>query len=263
VEAHRVITARSGSGLGDSLYLRPVAEHLARKGLVTVVSNYPDVFIGAPVLVEPFRRHKVDVVAHYVARKHVRGTNQWQDVLLAAGIAEALPLRFAWKVRNTALVENVRHHAAGRPIVLVHGGRPPMDRADGFGLELLPRAEAFHTVLGALSHAYRVRVGRDSQAYPLACDIDYNRATSVSDVLDLASISDAVVCQCSFAIPLAEAFDKPLLAIWSARAQSSREEFIRTATPQKILSGARDTFVVDDWSADRLTEAARALCPLQ
>lgn len=258
-----MITVRCGSGFGDSLYLRPVAEHLARRGAVTALTNYADVFLGAPVLTEPFRRHKVDVVAHYVQRKAQPGTTQWEDVLLSAGITETVPLRFNWSPRNSALVKKLRERAGDKPIVLVHGGRNPMDRKDSFGMELLPRAEAFNAVLHAMSHCFRVRVGRDPEIYPLACDLDLNRTTTVADVLDIASIADAVVAQCSFAVPLAEAFDKPLLAIWSATAASSREAFIRTATPEKILSGQRDTYVMDDWPVERLREAAHALCPLQ
>lgn len=250
---------RCGSGFGDSLYLRPVAEYLAhQRGPVVALSDYPDVFIGARVTVEPFRRHRVDVVAHYVGGKSRKDTTQWQDVLQAAGIPDDVPLRFPWKVRNQALVEGLQRKAAGRPIVLVHGGRAPMDRNDGFGLELLPTRRAFDLVLGELAHCYRVQVGRDTQIYPLACDANLNGSTTVADVLDVAAISAGVVAQCSFAIPLAEALEKPLLAIWSARAEGSREGFIRTATPQKILSKPSSSYVMDGQDDDSLRSAVWA-----
>lgn len=254
---------RGGSGLGDSLYVRPIAEYYARAGgEVTVASNHPDVFIGAPVKVESFRRDRIDVVAHYVVGKADTSTTQWRDVCKLAGAPLDLPFGFSWTVLNTELVSRVATAAAGRPIVLVHGGRNPMARTDGFGMELLPRREAFEAVLEAFAGCYLVRIGKKEQEiYPLPSDEDLNGSTRVSDLLDLAQISQAVVAQCSFAVPLAEAFDKPLLAVWSAKGLAAREPYIRAITPQKVLEKRTSSFVMDDWPLERITEAARAFRP--
>src|SRR6185436_3336954 len=103
----KALRIRSGSGLGDSLYLRPVAEWWARNGgrPVEALSFYPDVFRGAAgVRVAQFERENVDIVAHYSPRKREPGTSQWQDVCRAAGIRVPLPLSFRWSVTNGDLV---------------------------------------------------------------------------------------------------------------------------------------------------------------
>lgn len=248
---------RAGSGLGDGIYLRCLADEFVRRGKpVTALCNYPDLFIGSQAKVEPFSRNPCDVVGHYVNGKGNPETSQWEDCCKAAGV-EA-PLRIEWEIRNTKMVERVKEKAAGRPIILVHGGRTPMGRTDGFGMELLPEKSAFDTVLNALKDCYLLRFGRGDQIYPLDVSDDLNGQTTVSDLLDLGASCDAVVCQCSFAIPLAEVFDKPLLVIWSRRTQSSNKPYVQQITPTKVISGDGDV-VIDDWAPELLHMAARGL----
>lgn len=249
---------RGGSGLGDSLYVRPVAEHFVRAGeAVTVLSWYPDVFIGSGAQVAFFEKKTVvDTIAHYSPGKRNPATTQWQDVLRCAGIAQALPLSFEWRVKNRALIEGLRKQALGRPIVLVHGGREPMGRGDNFGIELLPGQGAFEAALGAFEDCLTVRIGRGRTIYRLAAGVDLNGGTTVADVLDLAWSCDALVAQCSFAVPLAEAFDKPLLAVWAAQGLVSQQRYISTITPAKLLQGARSEHVMDDAPADAIRAAA-------
>lgn len=247
---------RGGSGLGDSLYLRPICEYLARNGhAVTVMSNFPDVFIGSSVTVEPFRRDRVDMIAHYVGGKHNPTTTLWQDMCAHAGVT--VPLRFDWKPRNGTMLKRIRQAADGRPVLLVHGGREPMGRRDKFGIELLPFEGAFNATIAALDDCFRVRIGRGDQLYPVTCDLDLTNNTTVADVLDIAATCAGVVSMCGFPVPLAEALDKPALFIWSSRGLMSAHQFIKTVTPAKILSKGSSRFVIDDWPVELLQESAR------
>lgn len=249
---------RCASGLGDSVYLRPVVDHLAARGEeVVALSDYPEVFIGARCKVEPYRRDRVDVVAHYVTGKANPATTQWQDVCRAARIPEDTPLAFAWAVRNHALVERVRREAAGRPVVLVHGGRVPMARTDGFGMELLPREEAFSAAVAGLAGACRVGIGGEGSVYPVEVDVDLRGSTTVSDLLDLFRSCDGVLAQCSFAVPMAEVFDRPLLVVWSVAGLESRVLYIRQVTPQKILQKPDSRYLLDCLPHEAITAGAR------
>lgn len=249
---------RGGSGLGDSLYVRPVAEHYVRAGhRVTVKSNYPGVFIGAGVKVEPFTRQGTNVLAHYTSRKDRTDSNQWQDICHNAQVGD-LPLSFKWEIQNRLLTDDLKAMARGKPIIMVNGGRPPMDRTDGYGDEMLPRREAFDTALAALEDCFTVEVGKGVELYPLTADVDMNGRTSPADLLDIASVASGLVGQCSFMIPLAEALDKPLLCVWAAKGLVSKTLYIRQCTPQKILSKPSSRWVMDDWSDAQITEAAHA-----
>jgi hypothetical protein len=222
------------------------------------MADYPDVFIGSGAAVEPFTRARINVLAHYSARKANPLTTQWRDICDTAGVGR-IPLRFDWAVRNGDLVDGLRAKAAGDPIILVHGGREPMGRIDGFGMELLPRRAAFDAALGVFADCLTVCVGNATQIYPLHVDEDLNGSTSVSDLLDLFWSCDAVVAQCSFAVPMAECFRKPLLAIWSSRGLASGNQFIRTIAPRKILEAPTSSHAMDDWSADQIMGAARKM----
>jgi len=250
---------RGASGLGDSIYIRPIAEHFLRQGdEVEVMSAWPEVFLGTGATVLPFRKDNIDVLAHYVQGKYLTNTTQWQDICRSAGVGN-LALKTNWEVRNPALVARVRQQAAGRPVVLVHGGRVPMARTDGFGAELLPERRGFDAVLGQLSGTFRVCVGKAAQVYPVECDLDLNGVTSVSDLMDLGVTCDGVVGQCSLAIPLAEIFDRPLLTVWASRGlEPGRHPYIRAIMPGKVLSKPTSSHVMDDWNRERLVEAARA-----
>lgn len=239
---------RGGRGLGDAIYVRAIIDHVIDLGThVTVLTDYPELYQGYGALTRPFERIKVDICAHYVGHKDRVGTTQWQDVCSASGAPLDLALKFKWRVTNHKMISGLRAQANGRPIVLVHGGRTPMGRADGFGIELMPTAEAFATVLDELRGCLLVQVGKAVQLYPIKSEIDLNGSTTVTDLIDLGASCDGIVAQCSFAVPLAEAFDKPLLAVWGSRIPESRERFVRQTTPLKILGGMKDRFVVDNW----------------
>jgi hypothetical protein len=148
--------------------------------------------------------------------------------------------------------------ARGKPIIMVNGGRPPMNRTDGYGFEMLPRREAFDTALAALEGCFTVEVGQGVELYPLTADVDLNGRTTAADLLDIASVASGLVGQCSFMIPLAEALDKPLMVVWAAKGLVSKTLYIQQCRPEKILSKPSSRWVMDDWPADRIKETALA-----
>jgi hypothetical protein len=254
---------RGGRGLGDSLYIRPFVEHFIGRGeRITVLSDYPGVFAGTGAAVDPFGRNGVNVLAHYVKGKGNPRTTQWQDVCASVGMS--IPLAIKWQQRNSALVAEVRAMAAGRPVVLVHGGRTPMGRTDGFGKELLPKQHAFEVVLGEFADCFKVRIGKGGSVYPLPAHLDLNDRTSVEDLLDLAQDCDGVIGQCSYAVPLAEVFGKPLLAVWAADGMApTRHVYLRQITPRKVLSQPTSSFVMDSWRDLDIRREARAFRSIQ
>jgi hypothetical protein len=245
----RTVRVRGNSGIGDAIYTRAVVEFLLRQGdKVTVCSDHPDVYLGLDCKIEPFRRSAVDLHAVYTTRKKFNDTNQWQDVCAVSSLPRDLPLSITWTCRNEALVADLRRGAEGRPLVLVHGGRTPMGRTDGFGRELLPQRRAFEAVLNRMRDCYIVRIGKGADAYPLPVNVDLNGKTSVADILDLGQACDGVVAQCSLAVPLAEAFDKPAMFVWAAAGlQKTSVQFISRIAPAKVLSKSTSAFVLDSW----------------
>lgn len=253
-----MIRIRAGRGLGDSLYLRPMVDYMVQQtDRVVALSDYPDIFRGSGATVEPFTRALPCVVAHYTSTMHRQETTQYADMLRMARLPADVPLRFTWNLRNRVLIDELRARAEGRPIILVHAGVTAMARTDGFSDDMLPRREAFEAVLDVLDDCYRVGIGKAERMYRLPLDADLHGATSVAELLDLGFACDGIVAQCSFCVPLAEVFDKPLLTVWAARGLASSNPYIRLVTPRKVLAKAASEYVVDDWTCEQITLATR------
>ena len=245
-------TIRGGNGLGDALYVQSIARHLVKKGQrLEVCTSWPDVFkpLGDDVVIAPFRRPGVDIVAHYVKRKQERGTTQFEDCCISAGIDEPVELRLDWAPE--------KQYSFKKPLVLVALPRHPMNRKDGFGDELMPDCSVIQRAIDKMKgRACLVQVGVGEPLHRFTgLDLDLANKTTVSDLLDIASAADGFLGYCSFFIPMAESFAKPLLCVWSSRGLRSSTMFIRTARPVKLLHRETSQYVMDDCSQECLTAA--------
>jgi len=246
---------RGGSGLGDSVYIRPVAEYFIQQGIdVTVMSNYGPLFDGSGASVKPFKKYDIDVIAHYASHRRRQETNQFQDVCETAGIPQ-IPLTFSWTVSDQQKIDAIRELAAGRKIILVHGGREPLGRGDGLGLDMMPRQQAYQRLLDELADCFTVRIGMGKHFYNLQTSIDLVDKTGIAELVDLFRVCDGVVTQCGNPIPLAECFDKPVLVLFGAAGLNSGHPIIRLVTPAKVLCKPSSTYAVDDWNVEKIKDA--------
>lgn len=248
---------RAGMGLGDALYLQSVVRHLIGKGeRLAVACEWPDVFrpLGESVRMVPFTRAGINILAHYSLRKGKPETNQFQDCCIQAGIREPVEMRLDWTPTNLRLIEHLQ--SFGKPILCVQLPRAPMGRADGFGAELLPDCGVIQDALNLLRAKYLiVQIGSGKPLYEFdGIHIDLANRTTVSDLLDVASVADAFLGYCSFIVPLAESFDKPCFLVWSSRGLRSAQPFISRITPSKIISKPTTRWIRDD-QPQRLPEA--------
>ena len=242
-------------GIGDAIYLAAVVRHLVAGGQrLEVCTAWPEVFAAYAdfIRLSPFRRSPIDVLAHYSRRRNWR-TRQFEDVCIQAGIKEAVDLRLDWTVTDTALTQRLL--SDGRPIVCVQLPRSPMGRTDGVGLELLPDCRRLQEVIDRLDRrALLVQVGAGRPMFKFSgIDVDLRDETTVSQLIDVASVSSGMLGYVSFIVPLAEALLKPALLVWSKRGLRSSTGFVRQITPAKILERASSLHVVDNCSTDELS----------
>lgn len=239
--------------------------HLVGKGgsaqPIEVCTSWPDVFIPLKdkIRIAPFRREQIDASFHYISRKRVAGTDQFMDCCISAGITEPVDLRLDWVVRNQPL--KARFTKAGKPIVLVQLPRAPMGRNDGYGDDLLPDCTKLQRVIDLLGDTVlTVQIGSGVALYRFKnLGLDLANKTSVSDLLDVASLAHGALGYCSFIVPLAESLRKPTLLIWSRRGLNSKNPFISVIVPGKIIHRPATTkAVMDDCGDDELRAAADA-----
>lgn len=237
---------RGGNGLGDAIYVLAMARHIKKQGVeLEVCTRYPQLFEHLNIKTASFSRENITYLAHYTSRKTQKGTNQWQDICASIGNrSEGAQLEVEWEILNEALVQEIERR---KPVLVVHGGRCPMQRKDGFGNELVPDQRSFNDILSQLrKRYYTIYIGEGRRLFNLDVDLDLNGKTSLTDLLDIASVADAFFGQCSFIIPLAEIFNKPLLVLWSAKGLTSNNTAISTITPDKVLSKETSCYVFDN-----------------
>lgn len=254
---------RSGYGLGDNLYLQSVVRHLVRNGeKLQVCTDYPEVFLPLKdqISFDSFSRHNIQILAHYTQGKKIKGTDQFQDLCISAKLTGKVELKLDWKIQNQSLIDKIPRH---KPIVCVLIPRPPMDRKDAFGKEILPDCSVFDHITSLLD-ATVIQLGSGKPLYELAnIDLDLANKTTITDMIDIASIADYFLGYCSFFIPLAESFDKPALFVWSSKIPMAESWFIRAITPEKILHKPTSCFVMDDWSEDRINNVVEEVFDLR
>jgi hypothetical protein len=257
-----VRTIRGGKGIGDALYVQSVARYFVARGeRLTVCTSWPDVFrpLGTAVAFEPFRRDRIDILAHYSLRKG-QPTRQWQDVCIQAGVREPVELRLDWRP-SSDLGDRVRRMAMGRPIVAVQLPRVPMARRDAFGAELLPDCRTLQRLIDALKgRALIVQIGAGRPLFTFrGIEVDLANLTTVCELFDVAREVDAFLGYVSFVVPLAESLDKRALLVWSRAGLKAAPLYVRQITPAKILEKPTSRFVFDDASDRQLSDAANEL----
>lgn len=243
--------------------MQGVARHLVGIGKrLEICTNYPDVYrpLNGKVTLVPYRRVPVDCVAHYANRRAFTDTDQFEDCCINAGVPPTIEFKIEWQVMNVELVTRLR--AVGRPVVVVQMPRPPFGREDRFGMEFLPDCRTIQRAIDRLKgRAFLIQIGQGEPEHRYTgIDLDLSNRTTVADVIDIGFAAQGFLGQCSFIIPLAEQFAKPVLIVWSRRGLQSREHVIRQMTPGKILHLPSSRHVIDDCSDLELNEAVDALC---
>ncbi len=252
------ICIRGGSGLGDAIYVAGVARHFIEKGHpVEVCTGWPDVFRYMDCKVSPFKR-TAGTIAHYVQRKGAKGTSQFDDACIRAGITERIDFQFDWHPTDHDLVANVRD--TGLPVIAVSLPRNPMNRADRFGGELLPDCARLQQAIDQLrGRAKIVQVGSGKPRFSLTgLDEDFANRTTVAGLLDIIYAADGLLGYCSFFVPLADALPRPGMFVWSRRGLNSGHSYISQITPEKVLHRKTHEWVIDDCSDTDLNDTVEA-----
>ncbi len=253
---------RGGKGIGDAIYLAAVVRHLVAAGeRLEVCTPWPEIFdaYADRVMLSPFRRSGIDVLAHYSRRRNWR-TRQFEDVCIQAGLPTTVDLRLDWTVTDSDLTGRLLER--GLPIVLVQLPRAPMGRTDGIGHELLPDCRRIQEAIDLLrGRVLLVQIGAGRPLFNFrGIDVDLRDQTTIRQLMDVASVSSGMLGYVSFMVPLAEALLKPALLVWSRRGLRSSTGFVRQITPAKILQRESSLHVVDNCTPAELQAATERFC---
>ena len=238
--------------------MQAVVAHLLKHGQnnLEVCSDWPDVFShlnprkvtkkdgsvqmnpGGAFDIAPFARSRIDVVAHYSGRKTVKGTSQMEDCFISAKLPPILNPELKWRITNPELTGRIQKAAGARRIVFFQHLRPPMDRKDGFGDEMVPSQYSVADVLSALKRdgdTFVIKIGQGESLDSVPFDMDLRNRLTVKELLDVACVSDLFVGQCSLIIPLSECLGIPCVILFGHGIRSASHPFIRSICPEKLL----------------------------
>lgn len=240
-------------GIGDAMYMQSIAKYLKYKGVqLEICTKYPELF-PLEAKFSPFRRKPIDYTAHYTTRKHRKGTSQFVDMCLNCGITDDVDLVYEWTAKTNPLPKT------NKKILIVQQPRPAFGRTDGFGRRLLPKWEIVDTALNQLRDQFHiVQIGNGESLYHYKnIDTDLTNKTSVEQLLDIGDLAHAFIGQCSYIIPLAESFNKPIMVVWSNRVLSAKEQYIKTITPDKILHKQTSQYMFDEDTDEQRSESIK------
>lgn len=252
---------RSGSGVGDNIYLYSIVKHLVSQGRrLEVATKWPMVFkeIKSKVSLIGFTKENAQIVAHYTNRKGKPGTDQFQDMCINAKVEPDIPLELDWTILNRKLTDSILEKANGRKILYVQMPRTPMGRQDGFGWELLPDCSVMDKILAHRGDYFAVVRGSGNSKFKLK-NIDHQVITTgnVSDVIDIGKISDLFLGQVGQIIPMSESFNKKCLIVWANKGLNSQTLFVKQITHEKVLHKKSSMFVIDNWPDEKVLEVAK------
>ena len=255
------ISLKGASGLGDSIYAYPICKYYAaRYETVNIMSKYPVLFQGLKN-VNVYDHKKVnyintpsgdkipiDIRFTYCGKKYTAGTSQFQDSCESAGIKESINLSIPWKVKNIALIEYIKDVADGRPICMMAAPYEPFGREDQWGKLLRIDSRILYDIVESRPDVCFVQIGNKYTLHSIeTADIDIINETSVSDLMDIASICDIGLSQVGNLLPMCESQCKKTFIIYSRKAVESDNKFISAIVPEKVTHFKKlNTSIYDD-----------------
>jgi len=234
-----MIHIRAANGLGDALQLRAAVLHLLKGGeSITVYTRWPEVFRCLRVQIKCIAQAEtVEGMRHFayaLSRPLRDGADRFIGMCEFAGIFEPVELRIDWKVKNQALLDRVKRSAAGRKLLLYQPQR--IARTEEQEL-LCPRDEALDTYLRSRSDCFRVKMGHPDFVQPgvkYQSELDLMGRLAVTDAIDLAHAADEFCGEHCYLTTMAEALDKPVTCIYSARSLRS-ETRAKNHAPERLF----------------------------
>ena len=215
------LAIKGASGLGDAIYLYPIVEYYSKKyDKIHVMSDYPELFETIPNATcfrhlklnyipvrerNNVRKVPITIRATYGPGKHKKGTSQFEDYYVFAGIKTKIELRIPWNIRNTELTNIVKNIAKERKICIASTPYEPFGRDDEWGAVLRIKPE----IIQAIVCKYRkeilfISTGNKFCLHRTSCEYDLVDQTTVSDLMDIVSVSDICLSQIGNMLPMAE-----------------------------------------------------------
>jgi hypothetical protein len=216
------------SGLGDAVYLYPIAKRLLDEGHdVTILTNYPTIYETLKCKTAPFDKTKGESYS-YVNRKHIPETDQYIDMCINAEMYPNYP-PLTMDYQSKALY----HY---EPIAVVVAPCVPFGQSYRPDYEcIMPNVKAMDDYIETLKRDYTIiQVGKNP-IIKLYSDVDLTGNTTLDEYINLLFNADLIVSQVGNALSFAEAFNNKATIFFPLNARNSDNQFLRTITAEKVI----------------------------
>ena len=237
------IDVKGQRGFGDSLCLYPVVRWLCKTNKpIHVYSDHPEVFEPLNCVVRPYEEGSIN--AGYLSQKSGPRT-QFQDICNSINIPE-VPFVIDPPKNNVISIDT-----QGRLLCVVvqpYKSFPGMKiRHDGLD-DQTPDWDVMQNMINFNRNEFCfVGVGSSSNSFSnLDYDFSGQPHTPYKILLDLISQAEIVFCQVGYMMHLAEGLGKMACVVFSKKSKTSKSDFVRTITPQKVLVGKAMSAYDDD-----------------
>jgi len=201
------MTLQGLSGLGDAVFLYPIAAHYATRGSVTIATHFPDVYTRlAGVSFAAYGS-----VSQKIKYSRVAGSNYYEDYLTTAGIDTEF---FYEAPEPSETVKDIIAEArkSRRPVCLVKDPIAAHMHRNKNDLSFAPNAERAQNWINQHARHFYFIAADDPADFRAArlSNIDRRVSLSLRDYLALCGQVDAVATQWGHLLPIAQGLGKPL-----------------------------------------------------
>lgn len=236
---------RGARGLGDAVYVYPIAKHFIDKGVkVEVMTRYPEIYNTLDCeCIDRYIGPKPDIDCRYGPRYPNQETNMWEDTLIQAGLQnENIELKIAYDWSE------VFKFPTQKKICLIKTPCYAQGKDNGMTACLLPKLEVFQKIIDEFKdQCYFVMAGlKNTLEFEFkGIDEDLSHIDKIPRLVALVDQSDIVLTPSSHFVSFAEGLDKKLMIGFAQTGIDSQVSFYRWSTPAKVITkpNTSDAFI--------------------
>lgn len=234
---------RGARGLGDAVYMYPIAKYLARNDKrVQIMTKYPVVYDVLTrnnqniICIDRFAG-EFDINCRYGDRYPIQSTNMWQDALITAGLIDKIdeiPFEFEYRWSDPF------KFPTSKKICLIKTPCFPHGKVDGSSVICLPDLKIWQRIINEFKdQCYFVMSGLPNgleyKNYT-GLDEDLSHIDIIPRLMSLVDQSDIVLAPSSHFASFAEGLNKKVLMGFSQKALDCDISFYRWSTPTKVIT---------------------------
>lgn len=243
------VRLRGGGGVGDSIYVYPIANYFSKKNIdVEVLTDFPMFYRN----IKNCKTRSRNIIppgtvnCRYGERYPIQTTNIWEDTLITSGLQDKnIDLKI-----NYDRTKYKFDFETDKKIVLIKSPTYSMKRQKPETERIIPNPKYFQTIINEFKdQCYFIKCGLVN-GYKTTLnnfDLDLSGYNDLIKILALVDISDIVLCQSSFFVSMAEGLDGKLMIGFNRQGMDTKYKFFHYITPKKVICKKNTTnYFIDD-----------------